>query len=216
MFTAISLLLSQVTCYASDGNSSATVEATIPAKGYDNSGSVFPSAMRFSFGNCTYDIPFLEHATRVCDKKIKTNFHIPVQAGANVWVHLEYLPYKDDLILVYDTQNDREDWSAGMVTRLDGKSLTPKWSIEISGFNTCPCLREGSMLYVTASRFIGKIDLDKGQYLWSVKLDEPYDLVEVPRLINNKLILKENIEGTKKAKARIIEINKETGEILKK
>jgi outer membrane protein assembly factor BamB len=103
-----------------------------------------------------------------------------------------------------------------MATRLDGKSLVPKWTIEISSFNTCPCLREGSLLYVTASGFIGKIDLDKGQYKWSIKLDEPYDGFEVPRLLNNKLILKENIEGTKKAKARIIEINKETGEILKK
>jgi hypothetical protein len=52
--------------------------------------------------------------------------------------------------------------------------------------------------------------------MWSIKLDEPYDSFEAPRLINNKLILKENIEGTKKAKARIIEINKETGEIIKK
>ena len=216
MLTAIYLLTLLMTCYASDENSFVAVEATIPAEGYDKTGSAFPSAMKFSFGNCLYDIPFLEHATRVCDKKYETRFQVPVQTGANLWVRLEYLPYKGDLILIYDTQNDREDWGAGMATRLNGKNLLPKWKIEISGFNTCPCLREGSFLYITAFRFLGKIDLDKGQYIWSIKLDESYDTFMLPRLVNNKLILTEDIKGTKKVAVRIMEVDKKTGKILKK
>lgn len=195
--------------YAQKGSN--PIESTIPAEGYNDTGFPFPSAMRFSIGECTYYIPFDTEAKRSCNQKSDEHFRLPVQDGATVWVRLEYLPYRGDLILVYDTQNDRDDYGAGMVTRLDGIDLSAKWSTEIYGSNTCPCLREGSYLYVTGLNYIGKIDLESGEYVWSHRLDALINSFGPPKLVEEKVVFTENIQGASKSKPKVIEVNKFTG-----
>lgn len=205
-------------CCSSNQKLEVPIEPTISATGYNESGSPFPSAFQFSIGDCKYNIPFTDKASRVCGSKKKEEFSVPVQEGANVWIRLEYLPYKGDIILIYDTQNDRDDWSAGMVTRLESKNLIPKWYAEILGFNTCPCLREGSYLYVTGASFIGKLDLDKGKYVWSHRLQNEFGFISnfmLPKIDGNKVIFTEDMNINAAGNGRSVVVDKESGRLLK-
>jgi len=193
------------------------IEPTISATGFNESGSPLPSSFQFTIGSCKYKIPITDKASRICGSKKKEEFNVPVQEGANVWIRLEYLPYKGDIILIYDTQNDRDDWGAGMVTRLDGKSLDPKWDAEILGFNTCPCLREGSYLYVTGSSFIGKLDLDRGKYVWSHRFQNKLSFLNsfiLPKINDDKVIFTEDTSNNAERTAHSFIVDKKSGKLL--
>lgn len=93
-------------------------------------------------------------------------------------------------------------------------NLEPKWNIEITGFNTCPCLREDSFLYFTGSGFIGKIDLETGKYVWSHKLDNSANSFKLPILSEDKITFTEDIEGSNQSNPKVIVMNKFAGNIL--
>ncbi len=83
--------------------------------------------------------------------------------------------YSGKLCLVYEVH----DYESGMwkVVVLDSKSFRTVWSAQISGFNIGEGLISGNFLYVTARGFVGKIDLDTGNYVWQHdELSRPPDL----------------------------------------
>jgi hypothetical protein len=90
-------------------------------------------------------------------------------------------------------------------------------SAEIFGFNTCPCLREGSYVYVTSSAFVGKLDLDKGEYVWSHELRNKFKSISalgLPRIDGNKVIFPEGSNGHPAEGIRIVEVDKRKENIL--
>ena len=109
---------------ASDQKAPGYIEPTISAEVYNESVFPFPNGVRFSIDKCRYEIPFDKEATRICDEKAEEKFSLPVQKGAQVYLGLDYLPYKNDLLLIYDTKNDRENWGAGMATLINGVILS--------------------------------------------------------------------------------------------
>jgi len=132
----------------------------------DGVGEPMPNRFRFSQSGCTYLIEQDGAANRKCNDDRSEKFRVPLRKGEFVWIGVFFLAYGSDLILIYDTQNDGEDYAASLVVRLDGSTLKTKWRINMKP-NSCPCLREDGYLYVAAWGFVGKIDLDKGRYVWS-------------------------------------------------
>jgi len=85
------------------------------------------------------------------------------EAGHNV-EKLAYGSYGDDLILVFVTELG--DFGNSQVVRVDGNDFSPKWALEFPGPNIGRPILESDELYITSSRFIGKIDLRSGTFLW--------------------------------------------------
>ncbi len=75
-----------------------------------------------------------------------------------------YFQHGGDLLLVLELNDVESGW--GSVRRLDGKTLKPKWSAELPGFNVGQGLVEEDFLYVTAIGFVAKLDMVSGNYIW--------------------------------------------------
>ena len=144
-------------------------ESTQPvrASSAEGIGGPLPSQFRFNLDECTYLIEQNGNGSRKCKGEAAHKFRVPLgKKGEVVWLSVSFLPYAKDLILVYDIQNDQEDYASASVARLDGTTLKIKWRLTMNP-NSCPCVRETASLYVAAWGFVGKIDLDKGRYVWS-------------------------------------------------
>lgn len=101
-------------------------------------------------------------------------FNLPLDESDYVF-NLEVLNYLGKLCLVYEFHNDES--GAGAAVLLDSKSFRTVWVVQIPGFNIGEGLISGNFLYVTAGGFIGKINLDTGNYEWQhEELSRPPDL----------------------------------------
>jgi hypothetical protein len=144
-------------------------ETALPvrASAAEGIGGMLPSQFRFNLAECTYLIEQNGDGNRKCKGGESLKFRVPLGTkGDVVWLSVSFLPYGKDLILVYDIQNDQEDYAAASVVRLNGSTLKIKWRVTMNP-NSCPCVRENGSLYVAAWGFVGKIDLDRGRYVWS-------------------------------------------------
>jgi hypothetical protein len=93
-------------------------------------------------------------------------FRLPVPKDCMIDMIAEmwYGKRSGDLLLAYEL-SDGEFGTASFV-RLDGRTLEPRWTAEVPGGNIGPPLVEGAHVYVTAIGFIGRLNLQTGQYAW--------------------------------------------------
>ena len=72
--------------------------------------------------------------------------------------------WRGDLVAVYAVTDGDSGW--GHATRLDGRTLAPRWVAPVAGFNVGEPLLTAGHLYVGAIGVVGKLDLDTGKYAW--------------------------------------------------
>jgi hypothetical protein len=88
---------------------------------------------------------------------------LEVESGFSV-EKLLFTPYLDDLMLAY-TVSDGE-YKVSNVSRIDGQTLEPVWNAIVPAFNMgVPAIQE-QHIYVTSIGFIGKINVETGEYVW--------------------------------------------------
>jgi hypothetical protein len=77
-------------------------------------------------------------------------------------VHLH--AFRDTLLVTY--QIGKENLGASRVLALNKADLKQKWKLNVQGFNLGHPLLEGKYLYVGSIGFVGKVDVEKGKYVW--------------------------------------------------
>jgi hypothetical protein len=87
-----------------------------------------------------------------------------VDSDEGVIERIYYFKHNDDLFLTLGLSDVESGW--GSVMRLDGKTLKPKWSTRLPGFNVGQGLVEDEFLYVTTIGFVAKLDMVSGKYIW--------------------------------------------------
>jgi outer membrane protein assembly factor BamB len=140
-------------------------------------------------------------------------FHLETQ---NVIEKAHFLDYKNDLIIYY-TDTDYET-GASFIESYDRETNKLKWKNDIYGFNLSTPIVVGNLTYVASIGFVGKLNLDNGQYLWKHE-----DLYEKTRFNSFSKIeidgdrvsfIETTYAGDTKIPGRII-VNDKTGEIEK-
>jgi hypothetical protein len=153
---------------------------------------------------------------RLKDQTVREDFALTINKNDYI-EKIQFVTYEKDLILLYGVSDG--DSAAGAVVRLDGKSLSIKWSVWIPAFNLSIGAIDSGFLYQAGIGFVSKIDLNAGKYVW--KYDDLYDHVqgsfnafEKPVIEDNKVIFREVKQPMATYdKPREIRVNTETGKI---
>ena len=87
-----------------------------------------------------------------------------VDSDKGVIERIYYFKHSGDLLLALGLSDGESGW--GSVKRLDGKTLKPKWSVGLPGFNVGQGLVEDDFLYLTTIGFVAKLDMVSGKYVW--------------------------------------------------
>ena len=119
----------------------------------------------------------------------------------------------NDLVLAYEVVNGNSGW--GYVARLDPNARIFRWIAPVTSVNLGPGLIEGNYAYVTGQDFIAKLDLQTGKYVWQqTDLEKEYGSMfaqfALPQIKGAAIVFPE--AG---AKERKLEVDKDTGRILK-
>ena len=77
---------------------------------------------------------------------------------------LYHAEYQGDALLLIEVSNGA--YGAGFLVRIGGAVPDIKWKQAIPGFNVGKGLIEGDFAYVTARRFVAKVNLRSGSYAW--------------------------------------------------
>jgi hypothetical protein len=156
------------------------------------SGESEPFSFDFSLAGCRYRITNDGRGQRFSGRSPSTPFNLKLRAGD----HLEavsYAEYAGDLLLICEVC-DYES-GAGLVMRLDGRTLRAKWAAAIPGFNLGPGLIEGRFIYLTATGFVAKLDLRSGAYVWRrdglSREPDSFNAFERPRVVGSVVLFKE-------------------------
>jgi len=113
-----------------------------------------------------------------------------------------YLPYRDDIIVLY--QMDMPDETAQQkmtdayvyLARASIGSRSPKWSISGIPPGGAPGVTSGQLIFVGSRGFLGAINLDTGKYWWCLRdLDKnsqsPFKSVKTPVMRNDEVVLED-------------------------
>jgi hypothetical protein len=123
-----------------------------------------------------------------------------------------FLEYERDLLLIYETTNGKQ--TRAFLERMDQNASKLRWITAIDGFNLGPGLVEGNDAYLVASNLVARVDLQTGGYLWQTPTEEsdesPNEQFLPPRITNDHVVFQVDAE-----KGRTVEVDKETGKILK-
>lgn len=139
------------------------------------------------------------------------NFSFPLGQSGNM-VRFYMLEYEGDLLALYEVSNSDSGW--GYLVRLNQKTLKPKWTMPISGFNIGPGLVESDQAYFSAANLFAKVDLKTGKYLW--QQEDPQKQFQLgfagfrlPQLEGEKILFPED-----RPKGKTVAIEKASGKIL--
>lgn len=77
---------------------------------------------------------------------------------------LYHAEYEGDALLLLEVSNGA--YGAGFLVRVGGQVPDIKWKQALPGINVGKGLIEGDFVYVTAKRFVGKVNLRSGSYAW--------------------------------------------------
>jgi hypothetical protein len=120
-----------------------------------------PEAFEFEVHGFSYHIRQNGNGWR--KKKEKTRgFNLRLDHGGLGRVYFN--DYGGRLLLVCEV-GDGES-GGGFVTLLQQPSMRARWKQSFPAFNVGQPLREGRHLYVTGTGFVGKLDLDTGEFDW--------------------------------------------------
>lgn len=162
---------------------------------------------RFSIGKDKYEIRKNGEVKRIGRKGFTQNFSYKLEDAQSIR-QVYFACYINDLILLFETIDGRND--RGVIIRFDNR-LQPKWESVIPDWNIGKGLIEEKNAYLTARRFIGKLSLEDGKYIWKIEKDFGFHGFEAPRLKDNSVFFREDVNsGT-----HTVEINKISGEIIK-
>lgn len=121
-----------------------------------------------------------------------------------------------DLILVAQENFGGEGMDC-FITRINQDTLTRKWFLKIPTFNLAEPLVHGRFIYLAGLGFLGKLDWEKGKFLWmhenlysqgKVKIEQ-YD---APRLFKGTVIFHEKADDGRSG--RSVKVKESSGEIL--
>jgi hypothetical protein len=94
--------------------------------------------------------------------------------------------------------------------------LRLKWQQRLPSLNVGEGAIEGNFAYVTAHGFIGKVDLESGNFVWSVRdsfrAHDTFNAFEPPEIDGETVSFKEKTSDDHPAQT--IKVQKETGNIL--
>jgi hypothetical protein len=172
----------------------------------------------FSINKDEYEISKNGKGKRTSEEHIVTRFPLRLEKNEYLERVVYFAEYKNDLLLL--CESGEGDYGAGFITRLDGKTLKPKWQGHIPAFSVARGIIEGRSAYLAALGFIAKIDLETGKYLWKhenfyrkYKESGAFNVFEVPVIERNRIVFKENQDEYGRP-PNTIKLNKNNGKII--
>lgn len=126
---------------------------------------------------------------------------------------LYYAEYQGDALLLVEVSNGA--YGAGFLVRIGGAVPDIQWKQALPGFNVGRGLIEEDFAYVTAMRFVGKVNLRTGSYLWrheDLARGGAFDAFDAPRLEGNTVLFPTRPPAG--GRALTVTVEKQTGRIL--
>ena len=126
---------------------------------------------------------------------------------------LYYAEYQGDALLLLEVSNGA--YGAGFLVRIGGAIPDIKWKQALPGFNVGKGLIEGDFAYVTARRFVAKVNLRSGSYAWRHEDQErqgAFDAFDAPRLEGSTVLFPAHRAAA--GRATTVTVDKQTGRVL--
>jgi hypothetical protein len=121
-----------------------------------------PAAFHFELSGYAYHVRGNGAGRRTKDGKTRL-FNLRLEGGDAIR-HIYYAEYERNILLVCEVSDG--ETRAGFVARLEQPSMRALWRGDIPAGNVGRPLLDGADLYLTAARFIARLDLEAGKYLW--------------------------------------------------
>jgi len=124
---------------------------------------------------------------------------------------LYHAEYQGDALLLLEVSNGA--YGAGFLVRVGGRVPDIKWKQAIPGINVGKGLIEGDFAYVTAMRFVAKVNLKSGTYAWrhgDLERGTGFDAFDAPALDGNTVLF----PARRPSGGRAVKADKQTGRIL--
>ena len=169
----------------------------------------------YSIGEYSYEIKRNGDGRRL-GKTIK-EFKITLEKDEFFERVVFFADYKKDILLLGELT--WADTGAAILLRIDGKTLLPKWHLEIPAFNIAKGLIEGDSAYLAGIGYAAKIDLATGKEIWKhenfyrkYRESGAFNIFEVPKIEGETVVYIE--KGNSKKAPNVIVFNKISGEVL--
>ncbi len=185
-----------------------------PSTAFTNIERIGPADARAFFVFSTergssYTIRHDGHAEVTAPKVLRRSFDLKL--GLTGRLDRVYIAeYEGDVLLLYETTNGRD--RRAFLERMDQKTLKARWITAIDGFNLGPGLVDGNEAYLVAANLLARVELETGSYLWQTPTEDEsaWEQFLPPRVTKDHVVFQVDAE-----KGRSIEVDKETGKILK-
>lgn len=127
---------------------------------------------------------------------------------------ISYYQFRSHLMVIYQCAS--ENFDNGVMVLLDPKDGSVKWLKKIPGFNLGAGPVEDHFIYVTAIGFVGKLDLNNGNFVWKLEglfqNNGSFSSFKRPVIQNDHIILSE--DDVIKTQLKVLSLNKHTGALV--
>jgi hypothetical protein len=126
---------------------------------------------------------------------------------------LYYAEYQGDAVLLIEVSNGA--YGAGFIVRVGGAVPDIKWKQAIPAVNVGKGLIEGDFAYVTAMRFVAKVNLRPGSYAWrhgDLEHGAAFDAFDARGLSGNTVLFPARRPSG--GRGMTVTVDKQTGRIL--
>lgn len=189
-------------CFAAVGDaaflmqeSAATGPDGKPVDLYDDPGNTY----KFNLSDGSYSITDSGIGTQTSSNGSSRKFKLHVPSDMWIGGPVYFAPYDGDYLILYGV-SDGENGGANF-DRIDGKTLSVKWSEGNIPFNMTPGLIKDDRAYVTGIGFIGSINLDTGRYAWCIdnlyQGNNIFDAFEVPTVEGGTFSVRDKLKLAK-------------------
>jgi hypothetical protein len=121
-----------------------------------------PAAFDFSLSGYAYQVRSNGAGRRTKDGKTRL-FNLRLEGGDAIR-HIYFAEYERNVLLVCEVSDGER--GAGFVVRLEQPSMRARWRREVPGPNIGRPLLDKTSLYLTAARFVARLDPETGEYVW--------------------------------------------------
>jgi hypothetical protein len=169
-------------------------------------------AFEFPAGGFQYHVTRTGLGKRSRDAAPAESFNLHLSRGDLIRT-LYYAEYQGDALLLLEVSNGA--YGAGFLVRIGGAHPDIKWKQALPGFNVGRGLIEGDFAYVTAMRFVAKVDLRSGSYAWQHEDQEhqgAYEAFDAPRLEGSSVLFPTHRAAG--AHADAVTVEKQSGRVL--
>lgn len=134
--------------------------------------------------------------------------------GGDYIEYVSYFKYYKDVLLVY--QSASEEAEGGALVLVDPVDGSFKWLKKIPGFNLGAGPVEDHYIYITSVGFVGKLDLNQGDFVWKLeglsRNDDSFISVKPLQIRDDIVILRE--DDAMKSHVKVLLLNKYTGALV--